>query len=840
MISNHRSRPRIRRRLALALAAPALLCGCALSAYLGYRSDPDYPRAEEKADIDIPGLAAPVDVLFDPQGVPHVRAQSEADLLRAAGYLMARERFFEMDLLRRIARGRLSELVGEQPLMGTTTVEFDRLMRGWGIEAGAEQDARDVDGEIRELLLAFAAGVNAGMERHRPIEHRLIGVPCEPWTVLDTFAVGRLTAWSVTHNWSQEISRLILASYLGPDRAEALYPSRPWPGGVSLALDAPAHPLPPGIVGEVRELLPKAPVAPNPPAAARAALWPSPALFALGSNAWAAGGGRTRSGKPMLASDPHLTHMLPSMMMQIHLQCPEWEAIGITVPGLPYVLIGHNNRVAWGMTSAVADVVDFYLEKPDPNDPSRVLAPEGFVLLAEQAIQIGVREGGEVKARSFRLRRSQNGPLVQDLYPDALPPWAPPVALHMDPGSMADSLRRIRQSQSARSVAELHDVLSGVAAPASVYLAVDTDGGLALFTSGRIPVRSGFLGTFPVPGWLAKYRWAGFVPASDLPHRLADAGETLAHGNGLVWDPARAPFPFHIDSAPSYRFDRIVQLLQATPRHDAASFARIHRDVHALRAERVLPFILEDLERMSERSELEDRALEKLVAWDREATPDSIGATVFFETYRQAGRLALEDEIPEAARKFVLEQRYSTHMTDLWFEEPRHPVWDDLRTESAEDRAEIVKRAFRLALAELRRQLGPNIETWSFGRLHRLDLRHALGGKAILAELFNLPPHPMPGALDTVWKAHFDVGNPREPYRVMAGPVFRMIADAADLSRARWILDTGASGWPGSPHYLDQHPLWLRGEYVPMLADWKALERRARGRLTLLPEGKAK
>lgn len=826
-------------RLFLAIAALGLLCGCALSAYLGYRGSPDYPRADGKADIEIPGLAAPVEVLFDPQGVPHLRAQNEADLLRAAGYLMARERFFEMDLLRRIARGRLSELTGEQPLMGTTTVEFDRLMRGWGISDGAEQDAREVDEEMRALLSAFAAGINAGMERHRPIEHRLIGVDPEPWTLVDTFAVGRLTAWSVTHNWSQEISRLLLALYLGPDRAEALYPSSPWPGGISLPLDEPAHALPPSLVPEARELLPPSPVKPAQPPA-RSAAWLSPSLFSLGSNAWAAGGERTRSGKPLLASDPHLTHMLPSMMMQIHLQCPAWEAIGITVPGLPYVLIGHNTRVAWGMTSAVADVVDFYLEKTDPNDPNRVLTPGGFVPLQEQTIEIGVRQGGAIEPRTFRLRHSPNGPLVQDLYPGQLPAWAPPVALHMDPGSMVDSLSRIRRSAKTRTVAEQYELLSGVTAPASVYIAVDVDGGLALFTSGRIPVRQGFLGTFPVPGWLEAYQWKGFVPAAELPHRLAGPKEVLAHGNGLVWDPARAPFPFHIDSAPSYRFDRIVELLSATARHDAASFARIHRDVHVLRAERVLPFILEDLERMPERSELEDRALEKLVAWDREAAPDSIGATLFFEIYRQAGQLALADEIPDAARTFVLEQRYSTHMTDRWFEEPRHPVWDDLGTERTEERAEMVQRAFRRALAELKRQLGPNLETWSWGRLHVLDLRHALGGKAILAELFNLPAHPMPGALDTVWKAHFDVGSPHAPYRVMAGPVHRMLVDAADITRGRWILDTGASGWPGSPHYLDQHPLWLRGEYVPMLSDWKALERRARGRLRLLPAPEAR
>jgi len=829
------------------LAASALLglaslgsASCALSAFLGYQMSPDYPRPDTET-LRLPGLEAPVEVLLDPQGVPHVRARSERDLARATGYVQARERFFEMDMIRRIARGRVSALVGEQPLLGSTTVEFDLAMRGWGLDEAAEADAAAVDEEAGALLQAYADGVNAALAHQTPLEHRLLGLTPEPWRPSDTFAVGRLTAWSVTHNWSQELSRLMIALHQGPDRAEALYPSRPWDGGVSVPLTGELRALPPAVAPEVRALLPTGPGA-LPPAAdprpAEHAAWlPSPGAFGLGSNAFAVGGARTRSGKPLLASDPHLSHLLPSMMMQMQLACPEFDVIGISVPGLPYVLIGHNQQVAWGMTSAVADVVDFYLESVDPADPGRVQTPAGFQPLARREVEILVRDGDELQPRKFVLRASRNGPILQDVYPGKLPQGAPLVALHQDPGSMVDSLARLRRSQSAKSAAELRALLAGVAAPSSVYTAADAQGGVELFACGRIPVRERHLGTFPAPGWLDDYQWKRFAAPAELPALTGGADALVGHANNLLWDPARATVPFHVDSAPSYRLDRIVELLRATPKHDLSTFARIQRDVKVKRAERVLPCLLEDLLALTPRSEAEDEALGLLIAWDLEARSEAAAPTLFFETYRQAGLAALSDELPEAQREFVLQQRYSTHMMDVWFFEPEHPVWDDLSTPRRETRREVVQAAFQKTVAELGERLGPAPAGWAWGRVHYLELRHPFGGKAALAELVNLPRQPMPGALDTVWKAHFDIGDGRDPYKVVAGPVHRMLADLNDLGRSLWILDTGASGWPGSPHYADQHARWLRGEYVPMLSDWRELGKRARGVLTLAPGG---
>lgn len=822
------------RSLSLLLLLP--LAACAASAFLGYKARPDYPR-DRSATLVVPGLEAVATVRLDPEGVPHITAGSERDLVFAAGFMQARDRLFQMDMMRRIARGRVSELVGRQKLLGSTTVAFDGAMRGWGIDEASEADVRRLEPELARMLQAFVDGVNAGMARFHPLEYRLLRVTPEPWTMADSLAVGRLTAWGVTHNWSQELSRLLLAFSVGWERAEAIYPSRAWAGGVSVPLAGEARPLPPAVVDEIKSLFPPRLPAASPvrPTAALGPPLSVPGRFGLGSNAWVVGGQHTASGKPMVASDPHLAHLLPSIMVQVHLTCPGLDVVGVTTPGLPYVLIGHNGTVAWGMTSAVGDAVDFYVEQRDPADPERVLTPQGYRPLTRREVRIRVRDGRRYRTEVLVQRYSRNGPLVGDLYPGRLPAGAPPVALHVSREGGAESLACLRRSQRARTVAELRAALQPMPTPASVYVAADVHGRVALFASGRIPVREHHLGTFPVPGWIDRYQWRTYAPLAQMPSVEGGPEARFAHGNSLIWDPARAPFPFHIDTAPSYRLDRIVERLGATAKHDLASFGRIQADVHLHRARRIVPLLLADLAAVPDATADEQAALAALRAWDHQATAGSVATTIFFETYREAGLAAFADEIADTGREFVLAQRYSTQMMDQWFEDPAHPVWDDRRTPARETRPAVVRAAFRRAVARLTRTLGADPSRWHWGRVHTLEHRHVMGGKKVLASLVNLPTVGSPGALDSVWKAHFDLGDAVAPWRSMAGPCFRMVVDLASPGSGQWILETGASGWPRSPHYGDQRARWLRGAYAPMRFHAADVARDARATLTLRP-----
>jgi penicillin amidase len=823
----------------LMLAALLWLNACATASWVTYQVAPDYPE-DESGTLHLPGLHAPVTVYLDQAGVAHLDASDEADLLRAAGFFQARSRFFAMDMMRRFARGRLAELVGDQPVMNGTTLEFDRAMRGWGFEQAAERDVAGLDPGQRELLTAFVEGINAGLERFDALEYRLLREDPRPWTLLDCFALGRLNAWSVTHNWRQELSRLLLALHGGVERAGRIYPPEPWHGRTSLPDAVEAHDLPPAVAPEAAALFPPRPWQPDPAQGApRQAAASDPAWLAGASNAWVVAGDRSASGQPLLANDPHLAHLLPSLMYQQHLRAPGLDVIGAGLAGLPYVLAGHNQRVAWGVTSAVLDTVDLYLERPDPADPTRVETPCGegqgpgpcwaALVCEEHLVRVGGDDPGE---RRVVIRRSPRGPLVNDLYPGLLPEWAPPVALRWETGPASSSVAALGRANHAGSVDELRQALLGMSTPAAAWTAADVEGTIAVFATGSVPQRLATRGTFPTPGWLPQYAWAGAVPAAELPVGTARAG-VMAHANNLMRDPAHDALFLQVDSAPSYRLERILGQLEATPRHTPDSFAALQRDVYLERGRRLTPVLLGALQGLVDPTPLEVEALSMLRAWDFEANVDSVATTVFFATYREATVAALRDELDADGFAFFLADRYSTNVADQWLEDAACPVWDDRSTPAPEGRDQALRAAFQRAVAGLVASLGGRPSDWRWGRVHDLEIHHPFGGREALAASVNLPRAEVAGGLDSVWKSHFDLADQAHPFRAVAGPVYRMIVDLGDLAHGRWVLDTGTSGWPGSPHYADQHQRWKAGQYFPMLYDWAEVRAQARAIIRL-------
>jgi penicillin amidase len=867
------------------LAAMVLLrgCGAPLVALVRYRLFPDYP-VDRDGELDLPGLSRPVEVYLDGAGVPHIRAENERDLLRAVGFMHGRNRFFGMDVLRRVSRGRLSALVGEQPFLEGSTVELDRTMRGWGFDERVRLEAEQLPAELRELLAAYAAGVNAAVARYRPLEYRLLDCAPEPWTPADTLAVGLLAAWSVSHNWQQELSRLLLAMRGGIARALRIYPPDPWAGPTSIGQGPTAGaelPLP-DHASELEPLFPLEPSANAATAGERSAAatraedsrtaalgsrsllsawlsaWRSgrgeggtggarprggPAVAGAGlntwfapgwgSNGWVVSGERSVSGKPLLANDPHLSHLAPSIAFQQHLACPGLDVIGMTIPGLPWVLSGHNREVAWGVTAAVADVIDLFVERTSAERPGEFLGPEGWAPLRQETVVVDVRGAEGLSQRGFVIRRSIHGPLLNDLYPELFPEGAPLVAVRWDLAGMGETLAAMREANRAGDVFALAETMWRSSVPVQTIQAADRQGNIGIFAAGRVPRRR-HRGVFPAPGWLAAYDWSGVLAPEELPQSFNPPRGFTAHANNLYRDPAGPEPLFQIDSAPSYRLERITALLQERRRHDSESFARIQGDQVLLRARRLLPAILGDLQGAAPPGSLAGRAVALLAGWDGDARPGSAAAAVFHTLYRQAYILALRDEAPgAAAERFILSQRYATNAVDTWFLDPEHPVWDDLRTPGREGRAEVLRAALERAVADLRARLGDDPAAWRWGKLHGLQPRHTMGKRRALASLFNMPFREGGGGSASVWKTHMDLGDPAEPFRITAGPVYRMIVDLGDITRGRWIIDTGSSGWPSSPHYSDQYALWSELRYLPMISDWEEIRRTAQARLVL-------
>ncbi len=818
----------------LLLPLSVLLSSCTALRYLSYRIAPDYPPERGQQTYDLPGLTHPAEILLDAWGVPHIRAEDEVDLARATGFAHGRARFFQMDMLRRVGQGRLSELVGEQPFRGGTTVEMDRSMRGWGLWAGAKADVAGLDPRTRALLEAYADGVNAALAQWTPIEYRLLGVTPEPWTPVDSFTVGRLTSWTITHNWHQELSRLLLALHVGIDRASLLYPHDPWEGGTTLPADDETHPLPPAVAEALRPLFPERPPRPE---AARLAQADLPAYLGPrtgASNAWVVGGASSRSGAPLLANDPHLALLSPAFLVQMHIAAPGLDAIGVTIPGLPYVLAGHNGKVAWGMTAATADVVDLVVEKTDPAHPGQVLGPDGrWHPIETHRETVLVRAGRHLEARSFELRRTPNGPVVQDLYPGLLPEWAPLIAIRWHVGEVGRALPALREANRAGDLETFFAAIARISSPINVWTAADSNGRIGVQVNGQVPLRPGYRGTFPVPGWLPEFRWQGLASADAMPRGSGGPRDLFAHANNLLRPPGASRLLLHVDSSSSYRYDRIRAVLEASAPHDVERFRRLQTDVVSLRARRLLPAVLEDLTGTQLPSEAQRQAVKLLEGWDGVARADSAAAAIFFVLYREAAFLALRDEVDDRALAFLLAQRYVTNPIDLWFLDPAHPAWDDRRTPKVERRAEILREALARAVAWLEARQGDDPAKWAWGRAHENHIRHLFGTQPALASFFNLPPRPAPGGFDTVWKSMYDLSHPEHPYWPTAGPSSRHIVDLADPSHAWWISQSGASGWPGSPHYADQYERWQAGTLVPMVSSWPELERSAVGRIRL-------
>ena len=384
-----------------------LLSGaCApLNEFVKYAAEPNYPRYGNDA-LNLPGLSEPVLVYYDHGGVPHIEARNLKDLLRANGFVQSRDRFFAMDAMRRIAAGRMSELVGERDMLDSSTVEFDLAMRGWGMDEAAAGDVERMDAEERELMEAYVAGINYALEVFVPMEYRLLQINPEPWRIEDSFLLGRLIAWSVTHNFHQETARFLLAWNLGIERAGAIYGNDFWRGGFSLPDGKEAHALPPAVADELRAMLSEPHYTPESaadPAQVVSRLAADAAIMLTGaSNSWVLGGDLSVSGAPILANDPHMSHFLPSLFYLQHIKAGELDTIGATVAGVPYIFMGHNAYTAWGATSTVGDAVDLYVEKQNPDNPAQYLTPDGWRDFEKKQVRITVFKDGRYCAEIGR------------------------------------------------------------------------------------------------------------------------------------------------------------------------------------------------------------------------------------------------------------------------------------------------------------------------------------------------------------------------------------------------------------------------------------------------------
>jgi penicillin amidase len=783
--------------------ALALLCTLALWGYTRRAS----PQTD--GEMTLAGLAAPVQIERDEHGIPTIRASSLSDLMFGLGVVHAQDRLWQLETHRRIAAGRLSEAFGEGAL------DNDRFLRALAVRRAAAAQWANTKGEAREALLAYAKGINAflhGQLRARPPEMVILGVEAEDWDPVDSLAWAIMMAWDLGGNWQSELLRLRLSLRLPTERVNEALP--PYPGD-KLIVDTDYAALYRGLglhanartqTAALDRLLAAAP--------------PS-GVEGDGSNNWVVAGSHTATGRPLLANDPHLKLTVPALWYLARLEAPGYKVAGATMPGLPIVVLGQNEHVAWGFTNTGPDVQDLYLERLDPADPGRAQTPDGWAPL--QAVQevIKVKGGPDV---TFTARASRHGPLVSDAgtLDDVTGPKGKPtygIAMRwtaLDPD--ADPVGTALAMGRARSVGEFVAASRTWVAPMQNIVIADRAGRIGFVAPGRVPVRradNDLKGLVPSPGWDARYDWAGFVPADETPREFDPARGWIATANQRIHGPDYKHF-ITADWTLPFRQQRIEQLLRMRNKHSIDDMRAMQADEKSLATAPLLAWLLKT------RSDhpLAAAALQALDGFDGTMAADSAAPLIYWAWSRQLGLAVFADEMG-ALYESTLGSRVFRDALDGVLE--RDDAWwcDDKTTPAAETCARISDRAFALALDELQKAYGDDVSRWQWGRAHHLRAEHRPFSRVkALAPIFEQRA-PLGGDTYTVNVSRVNLRPDRttgEVYITEHGPSLRALYDLGDLRESRVMQSSGQSGLPWSRHYRDFVGLWTRVEYVPLWA----------------------
>lgn len=771
------------------------------------------PWPQVKGEVTAPGLGAAVEVIRDRWGIPHIYAAHEADLYMAQGFVHAQDRLWQMEFNRRIAAGRLGETLGP-PLL-----DADRFLRTLGLRRAAEADWAVLGAEARAALEAYARGVNLYLETHRgrlPLEFTLLGVEPEPWTPVDSLSWGKLMGLTLSLNHPSELLRRRIAEKLGEDAVGRLLPPYPAGGPVIVpGADAAAT------MVEPREALWRRFHPALAPLLAPGAAW--------ASNNWVVAGTRTAGGAPILGNDTHLGLGMPSVWYENGLHGGRIDAVGFSFPGMPLVVIGHNGRIAWGITNMCSDVQDFFIERlDDPEEPRRYEYQGAWRDLEVTTESIPLK-GAE--PATLTVRRTHHGPLMNDVMEELAE--APPMALawtSLEGGPLVEGLLGVNL---AGSWEELRQALSLWDSPSVNFGYADAAGNIGYQSTGRIPIRApGHRGLAPVAGWDGEHEWQGFIPFAELPSVLNPTRGFLVTANNKV---VADDYPYHLayDMADPYRARRMTDVLAADESFTLEDAQALQADLRSLPAAELVPYLLA----VEPESGPQRRAQELLEGWDFELRADSPAAAVYETWVWFLWSRLLEDELGEelmadyralAAAQMPLLPAILARPDDPWI--------DDVTTPETETREEVVRASLAAAVAWLEERQGADPRGWEWGRLHPAVFRHApLGasGIGILERIFNGPSMPVGGDTFTVDEA---TPGTQERFASTFGVSQRLIVDLGDLESSLAVNSTGQSGHAFHRHRADQTPLWQRVEYHPLPFGREAVDAAAESTLTLRPE----
>jgi penicillin amidase len=771
-------------------------------------------------------LSQPVTVHRDQYGVPHLFAQNEDDLWRAAGYVAAQDRLWQMDLNRRAVRGTLSEIFGE------TTLAQDKFLRTWGFRRLATRIAENLSPESRRALTAYAEGVNwfiAENQDRLPIEFSLLRYKPDKWQIEDSIGYIRLMGFILNFAWFFEPALGKVADQYGTPMAMEIFPAV-LENGPSIAAAMPK-----GAGARLDDFVQLA-------FSTRAQLGIPPAV--LGSNSWAVSSSRSATGRPILANDPHLGLTLPSIWYEMHLIAgtPGAETIdvaGVTFPGLPGIVLGHNRAIAWGFTHGMVDDLDFYLERVNPANPDEYWHEGGWKKMEtiEEYIPVSGRD-----PVLFKIRTTARGPVVNSIN-DAAQYDSMAVSFRWTGFELTDEFYAIHGLNRAKSWEDFQQAMRHYAVPNQNVIYADTAGNIGYYSCGRVPIRRDGKGYLPYRGWENAGDWIGVIPFEKMPHAYNPPQQFVATANNVITD---KKFPYYLSNAwePTSRIERITELILANAKSSVETFMEMQNDVVSTHARRTLPVLLSLLdssavaqsneEAGTALNEEEKNARALLAAWDGNETPESVPAALF-QVWTQEFLLAtIKDELGDTLFKaYAAWSSLAIRALEYLAQHPKSPWFDNRATPAVETAPEIALASFRRALQFFYTQLGDLMGDWQWGKIHQLTLAHALGRHKPFNQLFNAGPFPCGGSPDTINKGEYRL---HDPFAMDAGPSVRLIVDLANPDVAWAVIPGGQSGQAFSEHYKDQVDLWRQGKYCQVSMRRDEIAATSNNTLVLRPE----
>ena len=838
-------------RVLVTIVSVLVVIAIVLGAVGVYLARSSFPKTS--GEIKISGVDSQVDIYRDSFGIPQIYAKSPHDLFFAQGYMHAQDRFWQMDFWRHIGSGRLSEMFGKSEL---DTDSFLRTL-GWARIAQKELDAMDAN--EKALLQAYADGVNAYLAGHKgaalSLEYAVLklltpGYSPEPWQPLNTLTWGKVMAWDLSSQGESEIEHAILLKTLTPQQIAEIFPPYPADHPVvvpnfSINTTPSGAAIPSQGIQTVLDLAPAFQSLAASMAKVDTILGPSG--NDIGSNNWVIAGKRTSTGKPFLANDMHLSEQMPSIWYEIGLHCSPvgaacpYNVTGFSFAGVPGVIVGHNDRIAWGFTNVAPDVLDLYIEKINPANPNQYEVNGQWVdmILVKETLNVAGS-----KPVDLTVRYTRHGPVVydnptshtkiQETWGVALPSDFA-ISMRWTALEPANIFKAIFGFDTAQNWADYRQAATYFAVPAQNMVFADIDGNIAYQTPGKIPIRlPGHTGDYPVPGWTDEYEWQGYIPFTQLPTAYNPPEGYIVSANNEV---VAASYPYLITNEWDYGFRaaRIVQMIETAPGPiDAAYIQKMHGDDYNASAAYMVPLLLQ--------LNLQDEHLitvrDMLKGWDYQNRMDQAAPAVYNVFWRAVLGRTFQDNLPKdywpggGADWFEIMRKLVQMPDSAW--------WDDKNTPAKETRDDILTLAFSDAVTELEKSLGSNAAKWTWGELHTVTFHNqslGVSGVGPIEAIFNRGPFQTSGGSSIVDNTAWDAAeiDTAKAYQVVSLPSERMIVDISDLPASLSVITTGESGHAYHNNYVDQADLWRNIQYHPMLWGKQQVESSAKAHLVLTP-----